>query len=385
MAINSTKLLQIVEPGGINPTRETLFEHETPNAGFQLREDNGQPIKPPYPRDLYGNFTIDPLKVDRRAVQLKEAALGRMSTPNFPDLLRAGVRFDVFSGFNERPMAYPMLVSQISSDKPFEEYADDVGFGLAPVVAEGEPYPLVTPSIGGGRKIINAKRGYIIEITEELMKFDLWGKVRDLSTQIGRSLRMTREQAVLSVLTNTGNYNSVLNLNDGSGSGSSANNTQTLTFTPKNLNIALAIMQTQKDRQSGNYVGVQPDTLVVTPLLERFARMLISSPDLMRVGGGTNDVFGGGTNNPFFGAIRKVVVSPMFGNQYEWALLDTSRAIKFQEVEGLTVVNEGMTVTSESWLTRDVVRYKARDWYGVGMRDDRFAFYSNSTTAPVAD
>lgn len=382
MSVNLTKLIEVVAPGALHPTRETVVDHSA-NNNAPLHE--GAALNP-YPRDLYGNPTIDPLKVDIKAARLREAAVGRMSTPNFPDLLRAGVRFDVFSGFNERPLAYPMLVRQISSNRPFEEYADDVGFGIAPIVKEGEAYPLVSPSIGGGLKIPNYKRGYIVEVTEELMKFDLWGKVRDLSTQIGRSLRLTREQAVLTALTNVNNYNSAKNLNDGVGGGTSVSNQQTLTFTPQNLNKAMAIITTQKDRNSGQYIGAVPDTMVVTPLLERFARMLISSPELMRVGGnGTNEQFGNGTRNPFFGIITKVVVSPMFGNQFEWALLDSTRALYFQEVEGLSVQNEGTTMTSESWLTRDTVRYKARDWYGVGMRDDRFAFYSNSTTPPVAD
>lgn len=38
-------------------------------------------------------------------------------------------------------------------------------------------------------------------------------------------------------------------------------------------------------------------------------------------------------------------------------------------------------MTSESWLTKDVVRFLARDYFGVGITDDRAAYYSSSTTA----
>lgn len=385
MAINMTKVIQVLSEDGVPvSTTERMVEHES-HRELNAPAVQHALVEAPYPRDLYGGFTIDPLKVDYKAVKLKEAAAGRLSTPNFPDLLRAGVKFDVFSGYNERPLVYPNLVQTVSSNRPGEEYADDVGFGIPGVVAEGQPYPLVTANIGGSIVIPNAKRGYIIEITEELMKFDLWGKVRDLSAQIGRSMRLGRENSVFAAITAAANYNGATILNDGSGTGTSANNKQTLTFSPKALNTAMAILTTMKDRTSGQYLGVMPDTLIVTPLLERFARMLISSPELMRVGGGTNDVYGGGMKNPFFGYVSKVVVSPMFGNGYEWALIDTSRFLKFQEVEGLRVENEGTSMTSESWLTRDVVRYKARDWYGVGVRDSRFGFYSDSTTAPLDD
>ena len=331
----------------------------------------------PYPRDRYGQPTIDPLRVDRA---LTEAATGGLSTANFPDLLRQGVQFDVFSAYNETPTVYEQLVRTVPSNKHQEEYADDEGMGLPPIVAEGQDYPEVSPSLGGGTTIPNYKRGYLVHVTEEVMKFDQWGKVRDLANSIGRSMRMGREQTVMNVLTTTTNYN-VKNLNDQAG-----NNTQTLTFSPINLNTALALMMTQKDRKSGQYLGVMPRILVVGPLLERFAKMLITAPELMRVGSAAaaSDVYGTGTNNPFFGVVSRIVVSPMFGASYQWALLDPSRAIYFQQVEGVQVQTEAGNMTSESWIKRDTIRYKCRDWYGVGMRDDRFAFYSDSTTAPLA-
>lgn len=364
--INVTKLLEVLDVQA-GKFRETVVQTARP---ANLTE------AVPYPRGKYGELTVNPERVDRA---LTEAAMGGMATSNFPDLLRLGVQFDVFSGYNETPSVYERLVKMVPSNKHQEEYADDEGLGLAPVVSEGEDYPRVSPSIGGGTIIKNHKRGFIIEVTEELMRFDQLGKVRDTANAMGRALRMTRNQEVLNVLTTTTNY-AVKNLND-----QAASNTQTLTFTPTNLNTALALMMTQKDRKSGQYLGVMPSVLVVGPLLERFAKMLISSPELMRQGGPTtSEVYGAGSNNPFFGVVSQVIVSPMFGASYQWALLDPFRAIYFQEVEGPRVEVEGTMMSSESWLGRDVIRYKCRDWYGVGMRDDRYAFYSDSTTAPEA-
>lgn len=329
----------------------------------------------PYPRDYYGRITVDPLKVTR----LTEAG-GSTSTANFPDLLRQGVKFDVFSGFNEKPTVYPQLCSVVPSNEMQEEYGDDSGIGTPPIVAEGEEYPEVAVSMDGGTIIKNHKRGYIIAVTEEIQKFDKWGKVRDLSTQMGRSMRMGREATVMGVLTNTANYGSTANDQEQS-------NQQTLTFSPTNLNLAMTILTTMKDTESGQYLQVRPDTLVIGPLLQRFAMSLLGSMQLNRVGQGADaapEIYGGGTNNPFFGLVNRIVVDPLFGASYQWALLDTTRALKYQEVEPLQTLISGKSAMDESYMLRDTIKYRVRDWYGVGMRDQRFAFYSDSTSAPEA-
>lgn len=345
--------------------------------------NEGQPVQlnettrhAPYPRDRYGNPTIDPLKVD---LELTEAAVGQLSVANFPDLLRLGVQFDAFTEFNSTPTVWNRIAKLIPSNQMQEEYADDEGIGLPPIVLENQDYPEIAVSTGGGTIIQNYKRGFIIHVSEELMKFDKWGKVRETAANIGRAFPYGRDQSVMNVLSTTTNYN-VKNNNDQAG-----NNTQTLTFTPTNLNVAIALMMTQKDKKSGQYLGVMPTTLVVTPLLERFARQLLNSPTLNRQGGPTtSEVYGAGNDNVFQGLLTEVIVSPMLGATYEWAVLDKRRAIYLQEVEGFQILTEAGNMTSESWIKRDSIRYKARDWYGVGMRDDRFAFFSNTTSAPTA-
>jgi hypothetical protein len=368
MAINQSKIIELLDKQA-GTFKETIVDHDAQSQ--LLTEDLAG-----YPRDAYGEMTLDYRKYNK---VLTEAATGWASTANFPDLLRSGLQFDVFSGFNETATTYERIVRRKPSTKMSEEYGDDTGLGLPGIVPEGAPYPEAAISLGGGKIIPNHKRGYIIPVTEELQRFDMLGKVRDIANQMGRAFRMGREQTVMNVLTNTANYN-VLNLNDQAG-----NNTQDLDFTPTNVNLVLALMLTQKDRTSGQYLGVRPNTLVVAPLLERFSKMLLTSADLVRAGGSaTNEVYGQGQNNPFFGTINQIIVSPMFGATYEWALIDNSRAIFMQEVDGLQVLTESAGVNSESWFNRDVIRFKARDWYGCGMRDDRFAFFSNNTTAPAA-
>lgn len=369
MTIQTTKLIEVLD-ANYGAIRETILrqDDETPN---------GVITEAPYPRGKYGEMTINPEHVD---LSLTEAAVGGLSVDNFPDLLRMGVQFDALTGFNEMPTVYERLVRVRPSTKHQEEYQDDEGIGLLPVVAEGQPYPEAAVSMGVGTTIRNHKRGMIIPVTIEAQKFDQLGKVRETAELLGRAARFTREQQVMNVLTTTTNYNSKNNNALGE------NNQQDLDFTPTNLNLALAAMMTQRDRTSGQFLGVMPRLLLIGPLLERFARMLIGSPEIMRAAntGASSEVYGGGTNNPFFGVVSQIVVSPSFSSSYDWLLLDPSRAVYFQTVENINVQVEGAAMTSESWLIRDVIRYKVQDWYGVGMRDDRFAFFSNNTTAPAA-
>lgn len=371
MAINKSKILDIIDVQS-QTIRETEIDHNKP---IELDENLA-----PYPRDRKGRITVD-----HEQVELTEAG-GEMSTANFPDALRVGLRYDAFTGFNETPVTWDQIASVSTSNKQMEEWKDGVGMGLLPRVDEGQPYPQTAAGDGPGIQITNHKYGMILPVTEEMQKFDQIGQVREQAVLMGRAARLTEEQAVLDVLTTTANYtrSNTAGDNDESATGGGAN-TQTLTLSPTGLIAAFNILRTMKDRHSGMYLNVMPDTLVITPKLEWYVRQLLSSTQVM--GAGDTDaviVYGQGTQNPFFSVVRRVIVTPQFGNGYQWALLESNRAIKFQRVENLEVRMENQ-MTSDVYFERDVLRYRVRTWFGTGMRDDRFAFYSDSTTAPTVN
>lgn len=331
----------------------------------------------PYPRDSRGNMTVD-----HERVALMEAEL---SIANFPDLLRQGIQFDAFSSYNEMPVTYPQFCDVVNSSKQQEEYLKDASFGLLPVVAEGAEYPEANPNLGDGVIIRNHKRGVIMSVSEEMQKFDNLGKVRDIAFEMGWSARMTEEQATMDALTTTSNYTrtNAAGDDDEAAVGGGAN-FQAVTFSTTGLITAFNILTTMKDRRSGKYLNVMPDTLIVAPKLLWAAKQLIQSPVAVRAGGSsTNEVYGGGQANQFFDIVRTIIVSPQFDNSYGWALLQAKRALKFQRVESVQILQEGMNAGSHTYMERDVIRYRVRTWFGVGMKDDRFAFLSTSTTAPT--
>ena len=322
----------------------------------------------PYPRTAKGYMTANP---DLAA--LTEAA-GAGSTVNFPDLLRQGLIFDVFSGYNEAPVTWPMFIQERGSNKAFEEYLRDGAVGLLPKVPEGKPYPKATISLDDGVKITNDKYGMIIPVTEELRRFDQLGKIRDIANLLGRAARLTEEQAVMNVLTTAANYTRTV----AAGDNDTGNNTVGTALNAANFIIAWTTLTTMKDRKTGQWLGVMPDTLICAPSVGFAAKMLLESPALVRSGGNTTaEVYGTGQTNPLQ-VLKRIIVSPLFGpsSAYAWCLMEANRALAFQRVDPVQVLPPEYGYTDDTW------EYRVRNWFGVGMKDDRFAFY-NTGSAPT--
>lgn len=367
MTIDSTKIYRVLD------AQAATIQDVTPTPQpVQLDES-----LLPYPRDHRGNITID-----HERVHLTEAA-SELSTYNFPDALRMGLQVDLFTSYNETPVTYPSWARVVNSSKQQEEYLFDSAIGLPPVVGEGQPYPEVATDFDSGLIIRNAKRGFIIPVTEEMQRFDQVGKVRETAELMGRAMRRGEEQSAMDVITTTANYTrtNTAGDNDETVSGSGANY-QAVTFSASGLITAFNILRTMKDRRTGIYLNVNPNTLIVTPKLWWAAKQLIGSNMTAR-GGATNEVYGTGDNNAFFNVVSTIIVSPEFGSSFGWWLGEAKRAVTFQRVDPISLMTEGMTSATEGYFNRDVIRYRTRNWYGVGMRDDRFAFLSTSTTAPT--
>lgn len=361
MTIDTTKVFQVLD------AQKGQIQDVTPQP---KRVELDEALLP-YPRDRRGNITVNHELVEASA---------ELSTYNFPDALRMGLQVDLFTSYNEQPTTYQSWARVVSSNKQQEEYLFDSAIGLPPIVNEGQPYPEISTDFDSGLIIKNAKRGFTISVTEEMQRFDQVGKVREIPELLGRAMRREEEQRSMDVITTPGNFTR----NSTTGDNDEGANTAATTFSATGLITAFNVLRTMKDRRTGLYLGVNPDTLIVTPKLWWAAQQLIGSNISMRVGGNnTNDVYGTGTNNSFFNVVRNIIVSPEFGSSYGWALLESRRAVTFQRVEGLTLLTEGMGAQTEGYFNRDVIRFRARNWYGVGMRDDRFAYLSTSSSAPT--
>lgn len=324
-----------------------------------------------------GNWQMESLGLGKYA-NLREAA----TTSEFPALLRTGLKQILFNSYNEEPVTYDQWVQTTNSDKPAEDWLEMNRLGTLPKVAEGVPYPDVDPTVDRVVRIQNDKYGQIFGVTEEMIKFDKSNQIRQYPQDLGAAARQTIETQAYNVINTTGNYTR----NSTTGDNDVGANTQTLTFGAATLVTAYGVLRSMKDRRTGRYFNIVPDTLVVAPRLEFAAKQLLLAPDLSRAGTqyGTQEVYGTGGVNPFRGMIRNIIVSPYFGTSFQWCLMQAKKAVVYQEVEPLQLLLASpLDMSNEGYLLRDVIRYRVRVWFGVGFLNDRFAFYSDSSTAPT--
>lgn len=303
-------------------------------------------------------------------------------TPDANSLLRDGIRLLAFEGYNSMPRSFGSFTQVFTSTRPHEEYLRDGAIGLLPPVKSGTEMPRVMGSFDGGVKIENVRYGGMMEVTGDELRFDRLGLIaRQAGPELGRAGRMTEEQQVYNVITTTANFTR----NSTTGDNDVGANTQTLTFNGSNLETAYTIISTSKDRRSSAYLGLTPDTLICGPRLMFAAKQLLMSDALMRTHGNTSaEVRGTGTDNIYRGLITNIVVSPFFSNSFNWALVDSKRTgLVFQEVEAFNVTQAAADTSDERYFTRDIIRFRAIGYFGVGIADDRPWFFSNSTTAPT--
>lgn len=331
------------------------------------------------------NF-IEEFRKNLRKVEY-EAGLSNLfeafvTSPDAANMLRDGIRYLAFSTYQGLPPTWDQFARVMTSNRPQEEYLRDATMGTLPRTPSGTEAPNLSGNFEGGVIIKNFRYAGMVEVTGDDIRFDRLGKIAQIAPELGRSARMTEEQRVYDDITTTANYTR----NSTTGDNDIGANTQTLTFNGLEFEKACNIISTAKDRKSGAYLGLMPDTIIIGPRMEIPVKQLLMTGDLQRTHGATSaEVRGTGADiNHYRGMISRIIISPWFSNSYNWALVD-SRAMSyiFQRVEPFSVVQEGQNVTSESWLTRDVTRYLVQGYFGTGFVDDRAWFYSNSTTAPT--
>lgn len=314
----------------------------------------------------------------RRGTFMEEAG----TTADFPELLKSGLRALMFSEFAGIPTEWDSLVQVVPSNMRFETWIKNQGIGTLPKVGEGSEYQaLNNPDLKPEIVIENSKYGGILSITEEMLKFDQYGMIQQNIRELANAAAQTREEAVMGVMTTVGNYTATAADNS-----AGADNHATTGLSPVGFAKAHEILTTMTDRSSGRPLGIRPDTLIVTPTNEFYARQLFTSPTIRS--GGADDVHGSGTRNPFFIPGLRVMVShwlQILGTTHPWILGQAKRGLVLQEVEGMQLLDQRAEASNEAYIMKDTFRFRVRDWFGVGFTDSRFWYYANSTTTPAVD
>lgn len=363
---NRTKIIEVErrpDTGEFTGYKERYIDHDTFQGIFEYEPfraltevaSNGKQVKIP----------------------LKEAFL---SNPDAANILRNDIKYIAFSTFAQMPRTFEGFVRFEASSRPQEEYLRDAAIGALPIVPSGTQVEELQSSFEGGTIVANNRYAGLVSVLGDWVRFDQIGKIRQVAEELGRSGRLTEENAVYTVITTAGNFTRAATTNDND----IGANTAATTFNALGLDLGLSVISTAKDRKSGNYLGYRADTFICGPRMEFPAKQLFMSSDIQRANSAATEVRGMGTFNVYAGAVNRIIVSPWFGASYQWALCDsTVRSLIYQTVEPFNVYQEDANVTSEAWLTKDVVRYLVQGYFGVGLVDDRAWYYSSSTTAPT--
>lgn len=352
--MDKTKIINILDPQS-GRLEETVIEHRAPEQSDLLLEANG------------------------RSVSLHEAA--EITTAMFPQLLRTGLKPILFSEYSAYPNTHEQWIGTEASDQEFVTGIEADNLGKAPVVAENQPYPEVTFRLNRSVQIHNQKRGFILPVTWEMVKYDKVGMIRQAIGDIASAMAYTEESDAYDCLRTAGNYTRTV----AAGDNDIANNTAATTFSGLGLTTAFAVLRTMKDQASGRYLGVAPDTLIVGTEVEFAAKQLLTSSTMQGSGNADATVLhGNGATNPFVGLVNQIIVTPML-TKYEWVLLQRGKAVKKFVVQDLELLEESQGANSTAYFERKAIRYRVDKVYGIGMWNDRFAYYSSSTTAPTID
>jgi hypothetical protein len=208
-----------------------------------------------------------------------------ITTGSHPKALWPGVKAYFGKTYAEKPVVADMVFDTMQSDKAYEEYVEETGFGLAPVKPEGTGISYDTDSQGYISRIVNVTYALGAKVTMEAIDDNQYENVAKAKTKkLARSMRQTKENVFANIL-NRG-FNSAFTGGDGVALLSASH--PTLSGNQSNLGTvaadiseaAIEDMLTQirlvKDSR-GLRLQLKGITLIVSPQQEFIASRILSS------------------------------------------------------------------------------------------------------------
>lgn len=124
-----------------------------------------------------------------------------INTGSHPKQLWPGVKKFFGKTYDEKPLVADMVFDAYTSDKAYEEYVEETGFGLAPVKAEGSSISFDTDKQGYVSRLDNVTYALGAKVTLEAIRDNQYEAVaRRKSAKLARSMRQTKENVFANVL-----------------------------------------------------------------------------------------------------------------------------------------------------------------------------------------
>lgn len=219
-----------------------------------------------------------------------------ITTGSHPKSLWPGVKKFFGTTYAEKPMVCEMVFDEYTSDKAYEEYVEETGFGLAPIKPEGSGVSYDTDAQGYVRRMTNVTYALGAKITREAIEDNQYEDVATKkAAKLARSMRQTKENVFANIL-NRG-FNSSYTGGDGKEllaadhptlSGSQSNELAVAAdLSEASLEDILTLIRGFKDSRGLRIQG-KGMLLIVPPELEFEATRIVSSVN--QSGTANNDI-----------------------------------------------------------------------------------------------
>jgi phage major head subunit gpT-like protein len=208
-----------------------------------------------------------------------------ITTGSHPKALWPGVKKFFGDTYAEKEMVCTRVFPEYSSDKKYEEYVEETGFGLAPVKTESASISYDTDAQGYISRLTNVTYGLGAKVSQEAIEDNQYFSVaRKKSAKLARSMRQTKENVFANIL-NRG-FNS--SFTGGDGKELLATDHPTLDGTQSNelavsadlseasLEDLLTLVRGMKDSR-GLRIQAKGMMLIVPPELEFVATRIVKS------------------------------------------------------------------------------------------------------------
>jgi hypothetical protein len=297
-----------------------------------------------------------------------------INTGSHPKALWPGVKAFFGKTYAEKPLTCEMVFDKYSSDKAYEEYVEETGFGLAPVKAEGASVSYDTDAQGYISRIVNVTYALGAKVTMEAIDDNQYERVAQAKAKkLARSMRQTKENVYANIL------NRAFTAGFVGGDGAvlcttahptlSGNQSNALTvgadLSEASLEDALTAIRGFRDSR-GLRIQAKGMKLIVPSALEFTAERIMKS---------TNQ---SGTANNDINAVRSMGMLP--GGVVVWDYLtdDDAWFIKTDVDDGLIrQTRKAMTFTQDNDFDTSNACMKAMERYAAGWADWRGIFGSN--------
>jgi len=301
--------------------------------------------------------------------------MATITTASHPQQLWPGVKAIFGKAYDEKPLVCGMVFDTVSSDKAYEKYVEEGGFGYAPVKPEGSAVSYDTDAQGYTETLTNVTYALGAKVSLEALQDNQYENVaRRRAAKLARSMRCTKENVAAMVFNRGfnssytgGDATELFSTSHPTKSGNQSNHlTVAADFSEASLEDMLTQIRGATDTR-GLRIGLKGMKLVVPAELEFDAHRVLSS------------VNQSGTANNDVNAVRNMGMLP--AGLVVWDYLTDADAwfIKTDADIGSGMIHQqrsALAFTRDKDFDTDNACMKAAERYAFGWGDWRGAWAS---------